>query len=155
MVSNRNVPRSRSVLILPILGVVLFVIGSYQSVRLNQNLSHKYFWWSAIRLDRDPLNHHPYIAPQCNPETTNCGAELNFVWVDPGPGTRVFSSSATPAFLLGVFLAHLLGHVGISELLTFILAMPPLIFAWYYFVAWACGRALNRWRSNAASTSLP
>jgi hypothetical protein len=150
-VSNADVGYRRKVLILPIIGILLFVIGSYQSVRFNQNLSRKYYWWSAIRLDRDPLNHHPYSAPECNPETTNCGAELDFLWVDPGPGTRIFETSAAPAFLLGVFLTHLLGRFGISELLTFIIVMPLLIFAWYYFVAWASGRALNRWRSRSAA----
>jgi hypothetical protein len=52
--------------------------------------------------------------------------------------------SAFPAFVLAISLAHGLAHLGISELLTFMLAMPFGTLGWFYGVGWF----LDRWRFN-------
>jgi hypothetical protein len=62
------------------------------------------------------------------------------VWVDPGYLQVALIESALPAFLLGAVFVNALGRLGISEVTTFMVSMPPLIFAWYYFVAWLIHR---------------
>jgi len=42
--------------------------------------------------------------------------------------------SALPAFVLGALIVHALAHLGVRELLSFIVAMPFLVFGWFYFV---------------------
>jgi ABC-type spermidine/putrescine transport system permease subunit II len=39
--------------------------------------------------------------------------------------------SALPAFLIGSLAAYGLGRFGVSEVLSFMISMPLLIFAWY------------------------
>jgi hypothetical protein len=49
--------------------------------------------------------------------------------------------SALPAFVVGGFTVGGLGKLGISQVSSFMLLMPVLIFGWYYFVGWL----LDRW----------
>jgi hypothetical protein len=128
--------------ILPLIGLLLFAIGSYASLRFNRLThpnSHKYFWWSSIRLDSDPLNRHP-DRPVCDPveaSSAPCWEHVS-LWVDPGGLAEAFMISALPAFLTGKALAGGLGHLGISEVKTFMLCTPVLVSVWYYFLAWFC-----------------
>jgi hypothetical protein len=135
-VSNRTVKLHRRLLVLPLLGLLLFGVWSYGSYRFNQHIGiPKYYWWASIRLDRDPLNQHPAAIPSCNPGDTDCW-EPTSVWVDPGSLAKVLMTSALPAFLLGRTLAHAIGQLGISEVTTFMISVPILMFAWYYFLSW-------------------
>jgi hypothetical protein len=62
---------------------------------------------------------------------------------------------AFPAFVLGIpIIVKALGHFGVSEVLSFVIAMPLLIFRWFYCVgsridAWVHkpSRALNNAKS--------
>ena len=58
--------------------------------------------------------------------------DLNSIWVDPGWLVMAFSVSALPAFVVGMIIVHELRLLGISEILSSMIAMPLLIFAWYY-----------------------
>jgi hypothetical protein len=49
--------------------------------------------------------------------------------------------SAFPAFAIGLLIVSGLGHVGINEIWSFLISLPPLIFTWFYFVSWL----IDRW----------
>ena len=49
---------------------------------------------------------------------------------------RALFFSALPAFLLGSLIEGMLGQLGISKVLTFMVAMPLLIGSWFYFLGW-------------------
>src|SRR5260370_42019216 len=107
--------------------------------------SGRYFWWSGIRLDSDPLNRHLKISAPCQDGKETCAKwELEQVWIDPGWIAIALVLSAFPAFLLGRLIVMGLGKAGISQVTTFMITMPVLIFAWYYFIGWL----LELWRSK-------
>jgi hypothetical protein len=137
-VSNQIVEFRRELLVLPIIGLSLFALGSYASHRLNQHhASNKYFYWSSIRLDCDPLNMQRKGLRSCKPDDPNCPEEDTlFISVHPGLVAKTLILSALPAFFLGRFLSHALGRLGVSELTTFMISVPMLMFGWYYFVSW-------------------
>jgi hypothetical protein len=143
--------RQSRLLILPTVGLFLFAVGTYASIRFNRQAhtgSHKYFYWSSIRLDAHPLDRRFRLVP-CNSNQPDCPSwEPEHIWVEPGVLARVCVTSAFPAFLLGLFITRNLGRVGINEITTFMISMPVLIFAWYYLVSWTIGRFINRRRKH-------
>jgi hypothetical protein len=130
---------NRKLLVLPLLGLLLFGVASYASYRFNQHTNiDKYYWWSSIRLDRDPLNRHPAVTRSCNLGDADCVQwEPLSIWVEPGGFTMVLMTSAFPAFFLGKAVAHAVGRLGVSEVTTFMISVPILMFAWYYFLIWS------------------
>jgi hypothetical protein len=56
--------------------------------------------------------------------------------------------SALPAFVVGAISVKALAHLGISEVWSFVILMPFLIFAWFYFVGWLIERLLRNRRSH-------
>jgi hypothetical protein len=133
-------------LILPVIGLILFATVSYRSMRVNretQNEPSKYYWWSSLRLDTDPLNENPETVKPCQDGEKNC---VDWVfrdrWVTPGLLDRLLIFSSLPAFLAGTAIVAGFSKLGIDEVLTFMVSMPILIFCWYYFVGWL----IERWR---------
>lgn len=60
---------------------------------------------------------------------------------------------ALPAFVIGLFITFGLGRFGISEVLSYMISMPLLISAWFYFIGWI----IDRWRlkrSHLASAAV-
>jgi hypothetical protein len=142
-------PRLRWKLVLPLIGLIFFAGVTYSSIRTNHQVStasHRYFWWSWIRLDSDPLNRNLRAAEPCGKNALeNCAAwDLNSVWVDPGWLVMAFAVSALPAFVVGMIIVHVLRLLGISEIFSFMIAMPLLIFAWYYFIGWMIDHRMNK-----------
>ena len=120
-------------LVLPVVPLMLFAGISYQSVRSN-DASSRYFWWSSFPLDSEPLNKSHSA---CKLGIENCQ-----VWgpdetqrMTPLP-VRVLTLSAIPAFLLGSLIEGVLGQLGISKALTFMVSTPLLIGTWFYFLGW-------------------
>jgi high-affinity Fe2+/Pb2+ permease len=77
-----------------------------------------------------------------------------FIWVEPGWFAKSLMLSAFPAFVLGAVVVHGLGRLGISEVSSFMVLMPLLISAWFYFVGWL----VDRWRfkrSERISATVP
>jgi len=134
--------RIRCTLVLPLVGLLLFGAESYHSFRF-QRASGRYFWWSSIRLDSDPLERQSQTAAPCKDLTQDCVA-LNPVFhlVDPGWLEKFLMYSAYPAFVVGAVVIGGLSWLGISEVLSFMVFMPLLISAWYCFVGWL----LDRWQ---------
>jgi hypothetical protein len=56
--------------------------------------------------------------------------------------------TALPAFAAGGVLVRGLGRLGVSQVSTFMVLMPLLIFTWYYFI----GRLVDRWRDKRTLT---
>ena len=131
--------------ILPVLGLGLFAWLSYQSFRASYGIpSQRYFWWSAERLDRDPLNRHPREPRSCDPEDKDCPIELDFIWIEPGWIDRTLLLSALPAFIASLGVVYGLARLGVSEVTSFMISTPVFIFAWFYFVGWL----LDSWRNK-------
>lgn len=133
---------------MPLVGLFLFAVLTYASIRFNRQArvgSHKYFYWSSIRLDTRPLDPH-FLNVLCGANQPDCPPwEPEFIWVEPGLLARICITSSFPAFLIGLFITHRLGRLGVSEFATFMTSMPPLIFAWYYLVSWTIARFVG-WR---------
>jgi high-affinity Fe2+/Pb2+ permease len=66
------------------------------------------------------------------------------IWIDPGWLVKGLVLTALPAFLAGAGIVRGLGRVGFNEVWTFMISMPPLISAWFYFIGWL----LDRWRTK-------
>ena len=135
--------------ILPVIGLILFVAVSYRSVRDNhkeQDEPTRYYWWSSLRLDTDPLNEHPAPAKPCENGKENCSSwnDLRARWVTPALLDRFLIVSSLPAFLTGLAIVIGLSNFGIDEVLTFMVSMPILLFGWYYFVGWLIERWIYR-----------
>jgi hypothetical protein len=138
-------------LALPVCGLALFLLGTYSSFRFNRELignrPARYFYWSSIRLDSDPLNEHqyPYFLP-CKSGEENC-VEPQTIWVEPGLVSILFKLAALPALIVGVAIVRGLARLGISEVTTFLVSIPLLILAWFYLI----GSLIDRWRYKVAS----
>ncbi len=135
-------------LALPIFGLILFGGVTRSSIRLNreiQRIPYRYFWWSSTRLDSDPLNMHALATEPCKDGAEKCaGWTPQFIWISPGRFAKSLMLSAFPAFVFGAAIVHGLGRLGISEVSSFMVLMPLLIFAWYYFVGWLVDRWINK-----------
>ena len=141
--------RRRWSLVLPLCGLTVFLIGTYGSFRFNRevfgNRPTRYFYWSSIRLDSDPLNRHPVpesVAPCKNGEENCVSWDPAYIWVDPGWGAKTFVLSALPAFVIGAGIVRILARFGMSEVETFFVSMPLVIFVWFYLIGWL----IDRWR---------
>jgi hypothetical protein len=141
--------------ILPIIGLILFGAVSYHSLRVNQETQHipsRYFWWSAIRLDSDPMNKRTRTTVPWENGKENCvNWDLKDRWVDPGLVEEFLMLSALPAFIVGRFTVVGLGRLGISQVSSFMFLMPVLIFVWYYFIGWL----LDRWIGKKSHLTVP
>lgn len=113
----------------------------------------KYYWWSSLRLDSDPLNKNPALARPCANEKPNCENEAPLSRnVSPTGLDKLLVISGIPAFLVGAAVVISLSRLGIDEVLTFMVSMPILLFAWYYFLGWL----IERWSYRRTQTkSVP
>jgi len=138
--------RMRWRLALPVLGLVLFGGVTRNSFHVNREIHrtpNRYFWWSSMRLDSDPLNRHPLATEPCKDGEEKCVDWTPVsIWVEPGWLAELLVPSAFPAFVFGAVVVHGLGRLGISEVSSFMVVMPLLISAWFYFVGWL----VDRWR---------
>jgi len=134
--------------ILPFIGLALFAMVSYQSARVNDQLQHspnRYFWWSSLRLDSDPLNQHPKPPERCLYDPGHCANwDVSPRRNPPGWLDRALVLSAFPAFLTGFALVLLMARKGVNEVMTFMVSMPMLLYGWYYLVGWL----IERWISD-------
>ena len=136
--SNHNVIFRPGLFVLPLSGLLFFGLLTCGSYLSNKELhSAKYFWWSSFELDRDPLNRKSLRLVDCKPDDSTCSEwETVSIWIDPGWPARVLIISALPAFVIGRIAVHALGKLGVSELTTFMISVPILMFGWYYLVSW-------------------
>jgi hypothetical protein len=139
-------------MVLPTVGIILFSVVSYHSLRVDRETPSRYFWWSSIRLDSDPSNRRNWGAILCQDGKENCW-ELRTKWVDPGLLEQFLMLSALPAFAVGGFAVRSLGRMGVNQVSSFMFLMPVLICAWYYLIGWL----LDRWISKRShlSTATP
>ena len=136
-------------ILLPAVGLLLFGSVSWLSFNVNREVhrrfSNRFFMWSIIRLDTNPLNQRNRDVGTCKDGDENCVSwDLKNLWVTPGFLDGLFLLSALPAFVLGRAVVGLIGTLGVNELTSFMLLMPVLIFAWYYFLGWLLDRRIQR-----------
>src|ERR1700737_608126 len=115
--------RLRWRVILPSIGLLLFAAETHHSV---QTIAHsrgdRYFWWSLIRLDSDPLNKRVLPRLSCADGSVNCAQRvLQDMWIDPGWLAKILMWSAFPAFVVNAFIIVLLGRLGVSQVLSFMI----------------------------------
>lgn len=143
--------RKRWKLILPTLGLVLFGAVSYRSYESerSQQITHspsKYFYWSLIRLHSDPLNKRDSSVAGCKGDEKTCvrwDLSVADKWIEPALIDKVLILSALPAFFVGALAKTGLGNLGIRQISSFMVLMPLLIFAWFYFVSWLLERLIR------------
>jgi len=142
---------------LPLIGLFLFTAVAYRSMPANHHereAPRRYYWWSSLRLDSDPLDRNPAPAKPCPEGIANCSnGETPNVKIAPGWLEKFLVVSAFPAFLAGFAVVAGLSKLGIDEVLTFFVSMPILLCGWYYLVGWLIERWLDR-RAQARSTPL-
>lgn len=141
-------------IVLPAVGSLLFAGVSFESLRNReyQKDPGRYFWWSSIRLDSDPLNRHPlpHVATPCKDAAGDCVVwDPVSLWVDSGLLPKTLILSAIPAFFAGMLFVRALGHHGVSEVSSFMAWTPVLLVAWYYAVGWLIDRWLYKRRQNS------
>lgn len=140
---------AQRLLILPVIGLLLFGVVTYSSLRFNTGLNHssgKYFWWSSIRLDSDPKNRHH--RSRCEPGSADCDFwDPETIWIDPGWLAKGLVISALPAFAVGEAVRYVFARRGVSEVITFMVSTPLLIFTWYYLVSYLIARVARKWRA--------
>ena len=153
--------RFRFSVFLPVLGLLAFAAVTYRSMAANpeaQNVPNKYYWWSSLRLDTDPLNKNSRQTIPCENTKENCsGWQQRNVWVTPGLLDRSLIFSALPAFLAGTGLVIALSTQGVDEVLTFMVSMPIFLFLWYYLVGRLLDFLIARWtvrRTDSTNTPL-
>lgn len=125
-------------LILPVLAIAWFGIGSYSAWRFNRQLDGscpaRYFYWGSIRLDSDPLDRHHVFESSvpCNNGRKDCPCWEPVVWIDPGWAGEAFIVLSLPAFLLTKVVSGTLAQFGVSKVTMFFASMPILMCAWFY-----------------------
>ena len=138
--------RRRWRVFLPALGLILFAVLSFHAISWNSAFHRgqsRYFWWSSVRLDSDPLNKHPKVRIACQDGIEDCGSwDPEYIWITPGWIERVLVLSALPAFLASMAVVYGLGRLGVSQVVTFMISMPLFIIAWFYLIGWP----LDRWQ---------
>lgn len=145
--------------VLPTFGLLLFAGITYQSVQTNQQeerLSSRYFWWSFVRLDSDPLGKHGKTATKCENAKENCAQwDVTLVdrWVNPALATKVLTATAFPAFAAGGMIVGALSRLGVSEVWSFFVTLPLFIFGWFFFLGWVVDRLGARFLNSKKSNS--
>jgi hypothetical protein len=133
-------------LILPTIGLLLFAAEAYESNRdwKIQPSPRRYFYWSSIRLDSDPMNRHRPTRSGDRGDDNKEGWDLHEI---AEPRLIAISSilSGLPAFLASMLLTTALSRLGVSQVLTFMVSTAILLFTWYYFFWWL----LDRWRRRS------
>jgi hypothetical protein len=140
--------RKRWMVILPLCGLVLFLLVTYHAFRqrgeFHRNHNDRYFYWSMIRLDTDPLNRYGRgrVPSPCASAEKDCMEwEPEIRYINPGFLVRFLILSALPSFLLESLIIHLMARLGVNELPVFLITTPIFICAWYC----ALGLAVDRW----------
>ena len=149
--------RVRLKIALPLIGLFIFGTATYHSLHTQRELDRtpgKYFWWSSIRLDSDPANKRGKNTNARKDVQDNFGTwELRDRWVYPSLVERFLMASALPAFIIAALTVSGLATLGVSEVSSFMLVMPVLIFAWYCFIGWLLDGWIHRW--SRRSTPAP
>ena len=126
--------------ILPICGLLYFALGTAHSIRFNRevhnNRPSRYFYWSIIRLDSDPLNRHPISTTvPCKNAPGDCASwDPGFIWIDPGWGTQIYFWAVIPALALTAASVRGFARLGVSEVKSFFVLMPILSSLWLFLV---------------------
>jgi hypothetical protein len=81
--------RKRWRVVLPVIGIILFSVVSYHSLRVDRETPSRYFWWSSIRLDSDPSNRRNWGAVPCQDSKETAGNS------EPNGLTLVFSNNSS------------------------------------------------------------
>jgi hypothetical protein len=133
---------------------MLFALMTYASWDVHRQAHHRHlFFWGTIQLNSDPLNERDVVPVRCTGGNEPCVPFSHpiVIWVHPGLLEYILRLAALPAFIVGMAIVRGLGPLGVSEITSFMTAMPLLIFAWFYFVDWL----LDRWSTKGGRGRQP
>ena len=108
---------------------------------------HRYFYWGKARLDPDPLGKDfkriPLVMQPCANDPEHC-VEFNAEYINSelSPLEKLFDFSALPTLAVEIVILEGSRRLGVNQVWTFMVSMPLLVFAWFYFL----GRLIDRWR---------
>lgn len=142
--------------VLPVFGLTLFGLVTYQSLTVAKDHTDRYFYWSSIRLDSHPLQ----VSKPCSLENADCADWDFFIDVHPGLLARSLMLSGLPAFLVCFLITSGLRRLGVSEVTAFFVSIPVLMLVWYYvlgrlFEYWSARNLLTRhWPLGIGTCSL-
>jgi hypothetical protein len=144
-------------LALPIIGLMLFALVTYNSFHKSGRSYHladsRYFYWSTLRLDSDPLKAPPAVPQACVDPTRECIEWPPYLAPKPGIAASILAISALPAFLVVAGLVKESGKLGISQVSSFMVLMPLLLAGWYYFLGWLFDRRRHKHSHTALQNS--
>jgi hypothetical protein len=131
-------------LILPICGLIYFALGTLHSERFNREMRRdgfpsRYYYWSFVRLDSDPLSRRPHpqrVVPSEDGSDGRVSWYPPYIWVEPGPLTETYFWAALPALAATLASVNGLARLGTNEVTSFFILMPLLASAWFYLVGW-------------------
>lgn len=133
---------------LPAVGLSFFCLLTYQDVKVDRTIHrhpNRYFYWSGLRLDRDPLNRNTQFVRPCPEGDPGCVEwDLLEMHTDPGWALRSLILTGFPAFLAAGAVVYISAKLGISGLSSFMASMPSFLVAWYYFLGWLIDRAITK-----------
>src|SRR5258708_12368138 len=108
--------------ILALIGLFLFTAVAYRSMPANHHereAPRRYYWWSSLRLDSDPLDRNPAPAKPCPEGIANCSnGETPNVKIAPGWLEKFLVVSPFPPFLPAFPVLPCLTKPGIDARLT-------------------------------------
>jgi hypothetical protein len=131
-------------------------LHSYSLQRDAIAASGRYFFWSTIRLDADPLSrHHHSPCAKSQEPCVDWDVSRADGWgrVHARQLEKVLVVSALPAFLISGVVVFGLGRIGTSEVTSFMFSMPLLICVWFYCIDLRVDRRAYR-RSRKAVAEL-
>ncbi len=134
----------------------MFAGLTYDSVRIDREINNnagRYFWWLTLRLDSEPGNSQ--LSTSCNGANVDCTSwDPAYLWVDIGWLAKALIFSAFPAFLVGGAIVGGFRRLGVSEVISFMISMPPLIASWYFLIGWLIDRYTGK-RSGSPMSHSP
>lgn len=139
-------------------GLMIFGLLTSDSLAKNRPRG-RFFYWGTIKLDSDPL-YKERSAP-CQNDVAPCvgwgdkGPPDAGLWLRPTGIEESLVWSALPAFILGEMIVHGLSALGVSQVASFFVSVPLLIFVWYYSLGWLIDRWWQRRTRYAHQLASP
>ena len=120
-------------------------------------MNNRYLLWGTIILDSDPLNQHSSDLTGCDNQKDCVQWDPRTMWFQMRSKIQILTLTGLPTFVAGIFIVQNLARLGVSEVKSFMILMPILLFAWYYFIGWLIDRRRNTSRQlpNYQITHLP
>jgi hypothetical protein len=128
-------------IIVPVLGMLLYGVLAYTSVRQNRELrTRRVFYFGALPLERAVKK----VSPPTPTGDEVVGWDPESIWIDPGLLHKLVIITGFPAYVATLIGMNALVAAGVSQMWSFFLIFSPSLIGWYYFVGWWMDRKRHR-----------